>query len=114
MQSKPIAKLVELQVKGELTDREMAERLGCSRQLWQMTRSGRIPLGKTMAKCITRNFPELNRDIIYFLAQSVDRLSRDGAENPLSQPSGPQGRGLKRFCVGLVGRIKERLSLEKK
>ena len=106
MQSKPIAKLVELQVKGELTDREMAERLGCSRQLWQMTRSGRTPLGKTMAKCITRNFSELNQDIIYFLAQSADKLSNEGDRNPLSQLSEPQGRGIKRFFVELLGRIR--------
>ena len=87
MQSKPIAKLVDMQVRGELTDREMAERLGCSRQLWQMTRTGKTRLSNTLIKCITQNFPELNQDIIYFLAQSADKSSNDGDKNPLSQPS---------------------------
>ena len=111
MLSKPIAKLSEIQNKGELTDTEMAERLGCSRQLWQMTRTGRIPLSNTIIRCITKNFPDLHQDVIYFLAQDGDRLSQKGDRNPLRQPSEPQGGGLKRFCVGLLRRIKKRLAL---
>ena len=105
MQSKPIAKLIEIQTRVGLTDKEMAGSLGCSRQLWQMTRSGKIPLGNTMTKCISKNFPELHQDIIYFLAQSADKSSRAGDKNPLKPLSEPQGRGLKKFCVELLGRM---------
>jgi len=107
MQGKPIAKLIDIQVREELTDREMAERLGCSRQLWQMTRTGKIPPSNTIIKCISQNFPELHQDILNFLAQDGDRLSKEGAQNPPKQPSEAQGRGLKRFCVGLLGRGKK-------
>jgi len=110
MQGKPITKLVDMQTREELTDREMAERLGCSRQLWQMTRSGKIPPGKTIIKCITKNFPELHQDIIYFLAQSADKLSNNGAENPPRHLSEPQGKGIKRFCVELIGRLRRALN----
>jgi len=109
MLSKPIVKLSELQDKGELTDTEMAERLGCSRQLWQMTRTGRIPLSNTIIKCITRNFPDLQQDVIYFLAQDGDKLSQKGDRDAPRQPSEAQGRGLKRFCVGLLAVVKRNL-----
>jgi len=80
MLSKPITTLVEIQNKEELTDKAMAERLGCSRQLWQMTRSGKIPPGNTVIKCISKNFPELHLEVIYFLSQSADRLTKQGDE----------------------------------
>ena len=109
MSSNPIPKLVEIQIAEELTDREMAGRLGCSRQLWQMTRSGRIPPGNTVIKCISKNFPELQQDIIYFLSSNADELSKSGDTMPLRMPSEAQERGWKGFCRGLLGRVRETL-----
>jgi len=63
----------------------------------------------TLLKGIAKGFPELHHDIIYFLAPDADRLSKECDRNPLKQPSEAQGRGLKRFCVELLGRIRERL-----
>ena len=96
MLSKPIATLIGMQNREGLTDREMAERLGCSRQLWQMTRTGRIPLSNTITRCISKNFPELNKEVLKFLARDGDGLSSDVIKNPL-----------KRFFVGLVERIRK-------
>lgn len=109
MISKPIAKLIKIQIKEKLTDKEMAVRLGCSRQLWQMTRTGKTSLSNTLIKCIYKRFPKLKRDVENFLNHDGDRLSREGDRNPLKQPSQPQGKGLKKLCMGLVARIRERL-----
>jgi len=73
-----------------------------------MTRTGKIPPGNTIVKCISKNFPELHKDILKFLVQDGDGLSRKGAQNPPKQPSEAQGWGLKRFFVGLLGRVKAR------
>ena len=108
MISKPIAKLIDIQVREELTDKEMADQLGCSRQLWQMTRTEETPLSMTMLKCVCKNFPDLNQDVIYFFTGNGDKSSNDAVKNPLRQPSEAQGRGLKRFFVGLLGRIRNR------
>ena len=96
MQGKPIAKLTEIQREAGLTDKEMAKRLGCSRQLWQMTRTGRIPLSNTITRCISKNFPELSRDVLKFLSCDGDGLSSSVINNPL-----------KRFCVGLLARLRK-------
>ena len=101
-----INKVSAAQIREQLSDSDMAERLGCSRQLYQMTRSGKIPLGNKILKGISIVFPELQQDVIYFLSNNDNRLSNN-ANNPLSQPSEPQGRGLKRFFVGLLGRIRK-------
>jgi len=37
-----------------------------------------------------------------------------GIRNPLKQPSEPQGRALKRFCVELIGRLRRALNKEEK
>jgi len=103
---KVIGRLRDIQLSKRLADMEMARQLGCSRQLYQMTRSGKIPLGNKILKGILTTFPELEQDVIYFLSSNDKKLS-DNAKNPLKQPSEPQGWGLKRFCVGLLGRIRK-------
>lgn len=95
MLSKPIAKLAEMQSREGLKDREMAKLLGCSRQLWQMTRTGKIPLGNTMLECISRNFPGLHKDVLKFLSRNGDKSSRNADKNPI----------VKRFFTGLLGRL---------
>ena len=113
MSSKSIAnltgKLRDLQIESGLTDKQMAQQLDCIRQLWQMTRTGKTPLGIKILKGIAKNLPGLHQDIIYFLAQDGDKLSWNGDRIPLKQHSEAQGRALKKFCMGLLERIKERL-----
>jgi len=99
-------KLKYMQVHEGLTDKEMAIRLGCSRQLYQMTRTGKIPPGNKILRGISAAFPELQQDVIYFLSRNDNRLSTN-ANNPLRQPSGAQERGLKRLLVGLLGRLRK-------
>jgi len=96
MLGKTIAKLTEIQRGEGLTDKEMAKRLGCSRQLWQMTRTEKVPLSNTILKCISKNFPELNKDVLNFLSCDGDGLSSNVINNPL-----------KRFLVGLLARIRK-------
>jgi imidazoleglycerol-phosphate dehydratase len=45
-----LAKIVQLQQKSGLSDQQMAKRIGCSRPLYQRTRTGRIPLGGRFLK----------------------------------------------------------------
>jgi len=107
-----VKKLRDIQVMRGLSDIGMAKRLGCSRQLWQMTRTNKILPGKKVVAGISSAFPELHRDVIYFLSNNDKKLS-NYANNPLRATSQPQGRGLKRFFVGLLGSARERLSLRK-
>ena len=114
MSSKSIANLTlslqEIQDRENLKDWQMAERLGCKRQHWQMTRTGDTPLGMTLLKGIAKGFPELHQDIIYFLDSDADRLSKECDRIPLKQHSEAQGRALKRFCGGLIGRLRRAFS----
>jgi imidazoleglycerol-phosphate dehydratase len=45
-----LAKIVQLQQKQGLSDQQMARKLGCSRPLYQRTRTGRIPVGGRFLK----------------------------------------------------------------
>jgi len=102
-----ITKIKTLQLKERMSDREMAERLGCTRQLYQMTRTGKIPPGNKIIKGISAAFPELQQDVIYFLSNDADKSSINATKNPLRQPSEFQGWWLKRFCVGLLARLRK-------
>jgi len=104
--SELISKLQYIQANEGLADKEMARRLGCSRQLYQMTRTGKIPPGNKILKGISIAFPELQQDVIYFLSNNDNVLSNN-VKNPLTQPSEPQGWGLKRLLVGLLGRLRK-------
>lgn len=95
-------KVRTIQLREQLSDREMGQLLGVSRQLYQMTRSGKIPPGNRILKGISATFPELQQDVIYFLSNDADKSSGDATKNPLKPTSEAQGRGLKRFFVGLM------------
>ena len=86
---------------------DMAERLNCSRQLYQGTRSGKIPPGNKILKGISIAFPDLQEDVIYFLSNDANRLPEGANRNPLKTSSEPRGRGIRKFCVGLIGRIRK-------
>jgi len=101
-----VDRLKELQNREQLNDAQMAKRLDCSRQLYQMTRSGKIPPGNKILKGISVAFPELQGDVIYFLSNNDKKLASI-AHNPPKCTSEPQGRGLKGFLVELLGRIRK-------
>jgi len=79
MIAKPIQQLAQIQKRDKLSDRQVAERLGCSRVLWQMTRTGRVPLGHKVILGIFQGFPELHTSMSVFLANSADESSKDAA-----------------------------------
>lgn len=45
-----LSKIVQLQQKHEYSDQQMARKIGCSRPLYQRTRTGRIPIGGRFLK----------------------------------------------------------------
>ena len=103
-----IAKLKGIQSREGLTDKEMAKLLGCSRQTYQGTRTGKLSPGKKIITGISATFPELKEDVHIFLSSNANKCSSDATKTPLSEGSEPQSK-LLRFCVGLIGKIRERL-----
>jgi len=102
-----VDKLRAIQLREQASDKGMAQRLGCSRQLYQMARSGKIPPGNKILKGISATFPELQQDVIYFLANNADKSSRPATRNPLVALFFKAQGGLKRFFVELLGRIRK-------
>ena len=100
--SKIVGKLREIQLARGLTDMQMAQRLNCSRQNYQKTRTGEIPLGIKILKGISVAFPELQGDVIYFLSNGANKLPDNATKNPSFQ-------GLKSFCARLLARIRKAL-----
>ena len=45
-----LAKIINMQESLELSDQQMADKIGCSRPLYQRTRTGKIPVGGTFLK----------------------------------------------------------------
>lgn len=89
MASELIRKIEKIQVEKGMSDKEMAKKLGCSRQLYQKTRNNNIPLGKRILRGICVAFPELQPDILFFLTRDANRLP-DSA-NTTSQNRGKDG-----------------------
>ena len=105
--------LVRKQVMYALTDREMAEKLHCSRQLWQQTRTGNIPIGLTILRGSVKEFPETKDKVIYALAQdnlSLQRTTvRDITDTPKQCYSGIL-RQVKQILEDLYSDIKNLFS----
>lgn len=95
-----IDKLKQVQSANGLTDLEMAQRLGCSRQLYQKTRTEQIPLGIKILRGVISAFPgELSKNAIYFLTSNADQLA-EGADRNAHQM--PQNGKIARFRGWLV------------
>ncbi len=77
-----LTKIKEIQSREGLTDSEIAKRLNCSRQLYQGTRSGKIPLGTKILKGISAAFPELQADILIFLASDAKSCPNNAKDKP--------------------------------
>lgn len=81
-----IDKLKQVQSDNGLTDLEMAQRLGCSRQLYQGTRTEQIPLGIKILRGVISAFPgELSKDAIYFLTSNAHQLAEIADRNALQR-----------------------------
>lgn len=60
-----LAKLIAKQ--GAMSDVAFARFLGIPRSTWQLTRTGKVPLGATVAKAAQRTYGDLAPDVIFFL-----------------------------------------------
>ena len=77
--------LREIQQLEALTDQEIADRIGCSRQLYNMTRTGKISVGYKILEGAVRAFPELEKPALYFLITGVHHLKRPGRPSGASK-----------------------------
>jgi len=63
-----LGKIVQLQQKQGFSDQQMAKRIGCSRPLYQRTRTGRIPIGgrflKGAMKILTDEIPAGRKSVL--------------------------------------------------
>ena len=59
-----------LQKQGDQSDYAFARMIGVKRPLWQLTRTGKLPIGITLLKAIVQTYPELNIDVLDFLSGS--------------------------------------------
>jgi len=103
--TKLIERLVELQNKGgndkPYTNSQMARLLGCNRQLYQATVSGKIAIGLTILKCAVRTFPELKGEVLIFLSDDVDILT-----NNVTKGTDHKGNAFKRLVSNFCLRLK--------
>lgn len=75
-----LTRLAAIQTREGLSDGQMAERLGCSRSLWNQVRRGRMPLSHELAVRAAGAFPELSRDLLLFAADAVTPLTDSAAK----------------------------------
>lgn len=64
-----IDKLIAIQKRHNYKDKEMANRIGCVRQLYQMTRTRKAPVGLTILRGAVNAFPELKSDVLFYLTE---------------------------------------------
>lgn len=70
-----LEKLIARQEALRLSDVRFAARLGVSRSTWQATRTGAIPLGRTIAQAARRAFPDLTADAVCWLLADCELLA---------------------------------------
>ena len=56
-----------IQKQGDQSDYAFARMIGVKRSLWQLTRTGKLPIGVTVLKAIVQIYPELNADVLDYL-----------------------------------------------
>lgn len=77
-----IERLKELQAKEGSSDYKFADKLEISPQLWQMTRTGKREIGLVILRATLRAYPELSRDVLFFLRGDVSSLTSVGSQSP--------------------------------
>lgn len=80
-------RLIAKQVALRESDIQFAKRLGIPRSTWQLTRTGRKPIGQTVARAAVRCFPELTPDAISFLLFNATVATADATPED-TQPNG--------------------------
>lgn len=75
-----LSKLVTRQREKGMSDADFAALLGVPRSTWQLTRSGRVPLGRRVALAAQRAFGDLSPEVIYFLLSDASEGARDASE----------------------------------
>lgn len=89
-----ITRLREIQQREGYTNFQMAEKLGCSGQLYRDTKTGSLPVGLTLLKGAVKAFPEVALDALIFLADGADisthlaEICRDTHQTSPSQKLG--------------------------
>lgn len=91
-----IERLKELQTKEGLSDYKFADKLEISPQLWQMTRTNKREIGLVVLKAVLKAYPELSRDVLFFLRSDVNNLTGVGG-----QPSTPSQAAQSKILAGL-------------
>lgn len=88
--AKELAALIERlkEKQGNLSDADFAERLGISRQLWSLIKSGKhAEPGAKFLKAVVQTFPELNLAVMNYLATSTDKsASAVSSSKEVSEP----------------------------
>jgi len=92
-----IEAIKQRQRQANLNDTALASLLGVDRSTWSKIKSGKRNPGIKFLRAVDQRLMHV---------EISDTLP---IENPLKQLLEPQGRGLKRFCVELLGRIDKRL-----
>ena len=59
---KVLQQIIQLQNSNGYSDQQMADKIGCSRPLYQRTRTGRIPMGGTFIRGAMKVLAEMNKD----------------------------------------------------
>jgi len=89
-----IEAIKQRQSQANLSDTALASLLGVDRSTWSKIKSGKRNPGIKFLRAVDQRLMHV---------EISDTLP---INNPLKQPSGAQGRGLKRFCVGLLALIR--------
>jgi len=100
-----VDQLTGIQNRYEYTDQEMADLIGCSRQLYQKTRTGKIPLGNKILRGAVKAFPELYVYAYIFLTDGADIKTEiaDTPATPHQTPcSGQQGGFMRRLVDWVI------------
>ncbi|MCA1570854.1 MAG: hypothetical protein LC798_11155 [Chloroflexi bacterium] len=63
-------KIIRIQKREKLNDREMAERLGIARSTWTSVKLGRLALSSALAMRAVKAFPELLPGLVMSLSAS--------------------------------------------
>ena len=56
-----LQQIIKLQKDNNYSDQQMADKIGCSRPLYQRTRTGKIPMGGTFIRGAMKVLAELNK-----------------------------------------------------
>lgn len=77
-------KLIKLQNQEGMSNRQFAEKLGISTQLWQATRTGKRPIGLMLIKAIMRAYPKLRFDVFVFLCRECYEMPAHSLSHDIS------------------------------